>query len=78
MRALVEQICSGLGIAANATHIEETASEQDLTVTVRLPLSGVQALDGREHRLAKAVRQVLSAAAAAQGKQFHLVAQAND
>jgi predicted RNA-binding protein YlqC (UPF0109 family) len=78
VRALVEQICAGLGIAADATKIEESTQENDVTVTVSMPLSGVQALDGREHRLAKAVRQVLSAAAAAQGKQFHLVARAND
>lgn len=78
MRALVEQVCTGLGIAADATQIEESSQDTQVTVTVNLPLSGVQALDGREHRLAKAVRQVLSAAAAAQGKQFHLVARAND
>ena len=78
MRSLVEQICNGLGIASSSAQFDETTEGQDVTVTVSLPLSGVQALDGREHRLAKAIRQVLSASAAAQGKQFHLVARAND
>lgn len=78
MRELVTQICTGLGVNPAEAEIEESAQEQDVTLTVRLPLAGVQALDGREHRVAKAVRQVLSAAAAAQGKRFNLVAQAKD
>jgi predicted RNA-binding protein YlqC (UPF0109 family) len=43
---------------------------------VTLPAAAVLAIDGRDHRTAKAVRQVLSAAAAAQNKRFHLVARA--
>jgi len=49
-----------------------------VSLTMRLPYDGVMRLDGRDHRTARAVRLVLSAAAAAQGKKFEWVAQAND
>jgi predicted RNA-binding protein YlqC (UPF0109 family) len=78
VRDLALQVCAGLGIAAEKVQVEQSESEGAVQVTLRLPLESVQRLDGREHRVAKAIRQVLSAAAAAQGKRFELVAQAND
>lgn len=78
MKDLAIQICQGLGIPAERIQAEQAEAEGATILTLRLPLGDVQKLDGREHRVAKAVRQVLSAAAAAQGKRFELVAQAND
>ena len=78
MRDLALQVCAGLGIGADKVQVEQAESEGAVQLTLRLPVEAVQRLDGREHRVAKAIRQVLSAAAAAQGKRFELVAQAND
>jgi predicted RNA-binding protein YlqC (UPF0109 family) len=78
MRALALQILEGLGVSNDQVEAQETEQEGTLSLTLRMPYQGVQRLDGRDHRTAKAVRQVLSAAAAAQGKKFELVAQAND
>jgi predicted RNA-binding protein YlqC (UPF0109 family) len=78
MRELALQVCAGLGIPAEKVQVEQSEAEGALQVTLRLPFESLQRLDGREHRVAKAVRLVLSTAAAAQGKRFELVAQAND
>ena len=78
MQALLNQICQGLGVNAADIQIDEQAGEGEQSVTVTLPLSGVQALDGREHRTAKAIRLLLSAAAAAKGNRIHVVARAKD
>lgn len=78
MKELVAVLCRGLGVAEADLQVEESSHEDSVTVTVTLPAAAVQALDGRDHRTAKAVRQVLSAAAAAQNKRFNLVARARD
>jgi predicted RNA-binding protein YlqC (UPF0109 family) len=78
MKALALQILEGLGVSGAVVETQEQEQDGTLSVTLRLPYDAVQRLDGRDHRTAKAVRQVLSAAAAAQGKKFELVAQAND
>lgn len=78
MQALLTQICEGLGIQASDLSIEEQPGEGELNVTVTLPLSGVQALDGREHRTAKAIRLLLSAAGAAKGSRINVVARAKE
>lgn len=78
MQALLNQICQGLGVNAADIQIDAQAAEGEQNVTVTLPLSGVQALDGREHRTAKAIRLLLSAAAAAKGDRIHVVARAKD
>jgi predicted RNA-binding protein YlqC (UPF0109 family) len=78
MKALALQILEGLGVSSASVEAQETEQDGTLSLTLRLPYEGVARLDGREHRVAKAVRLVLSAAAAAQGKKFELVAQAND
>lgn len=78
MKELISVICRGVGVAEADIQLEESVQEGDVTVTASLPLSAVQLIDGREHRTAKAVRQILSAAAAAQNKRFHLVARARD
>ena len=78
MKALALQILEGLGVSSAAVEAQEHEQDGTLSLTLRLPYDGVQRLDGRDHRTAKAVRQVLSAAAAAQGKKSELVAQAND
>jgi predicted RNA-binding protein YlqC (UPF0109 family) len=78
MRDLALQVCAGLGIAQDKVQVEQAEADGAVKLTLRMPVEAVQRLDGREHRVAKAVRQVLSAAAAAQGKRFELVAQAND
>jgi predicted RNA-binding protein YlqC (UPF0109 family) len=78
MKPLALQILEGLGVSSDSVEAQESEQDGTLSLTLRLPFEGVMRLDGREHRVAKAVRQVLSAAAAAQGKKFELVAQAND
>ena len=78
MRQLALQVCEGLGIAADQIQVEQGETDGLTQMTLRLPLEALQRLDGREHRVAKALRQVLSAAATAQGKRFELVAQAKD
>jgi len=78
LRPLVEQVLKGLGKEPSRAEFQEEAAGEELTLTVRLPYADLQALDGRDHRRARALRQLVSAAAAAQGKKLHLVAQAND
>jgi predicted RNA-binding protein YlqC (UPF0109 family) len=78
VRDLALQVCVGLGIAADKVQVEQREADGAVQLTLRLPFDAMQRLDGREHRVAKALRQVLSAAAAAQCKRFELVAQAND
>jgi predicted RNA-binding protein YlqC (UPF0109 family) len=78
MRELLTQTCEGLGIAAADLSFEESQGEGEQTLTVSLPYSAVQALDGREHRTARALRVVLSAAAAAKGTKLNVVVKAKD
>ena len=78
MRQLTLQVCAGLGIAPEQIQVEQSEADGAERMTLRLSFEALQRLDGREHRVAKALRQVLSAAAAAQGKRFELVAQAKD
>ena len=78
MKPLALQILEGLGVSSASVEAQESEQDGTLSLTLRMPYEGVQRLDGRDHRVAKAVRQVLSASAAAQGKKFELVAQAND
>ncbi|HTB23267.1 MAG TPA: hypothetical protein VK914_11250 [bacterium] len=77
MKQLVEVLCRGLGLAVDPAGIVEERSGEDVTVTLSLPVEDLQKIDGRDHRTAKAVRQVLSAAAAAGKVRFHLVARAS-
>ena len=78
MKNLVSVLCRGLGVADADANMVETQQESDVTVELSLPVADISRIDGREHRTARAVRQVLSAAAAAQNKRFHLVAKAKD
>ena len=78
MKELVEVLCRGLGVGADAADLEETRAGEDVTVTLSLPLADLHKIDGRDHRTAKALRQVLSAAAAASKERFHLVARAKE
>jgi predicted RNA-binding protein YlqC (UPF0109 family) len=78
MRELVGIICGGLGLNEGDLAFEETHGEAGRTLTVTMPYSAVQTLDGREHRTAKAVRLVLSASAAAKAERLNLVARAKD
>lgn len=79
MRDLVNFICAGLGIKESEVAIEEAAADEGVkSLTVSLPFAGIQALDGREHRTAKALRLVLSASAAAKNERLNLVARAKD
>lgn len=78
MQALLQTVAQGLGINAADLSIEEVQGEGETTVTLSLPFSAVQTLDGREHRTAKALRLLLSAAAAAKGTRLNVVARAND
>jgi predicted RNA-binding protein YlqC (UPF0109 family) len=78
MRELLTQTCQGLGIAPSELGFEEAQGEGEQTRTVTLPYAAVQALDGREHRTAKALRVLLSAAAAARGTRLNVVVRAKD
>lgn len=78
MRELLNTVCEGLGISPSDVAIEETPGEGETTVTVSLPYSAVQTLDGREHRTAKALRLLISASAAAKGTRLNVVARAKD
>lgn len=78
MRELLSVVCAGLGIKESEVAIEEAPGEGETLVTLTLPFAAVQALDGREHRTAKALRLLLSAAAAARGTRIHVVARANN
>jgi predicted RNA-binding protein YlqC (UPF0109 family) len=78
MQALVRFIAQGLGVDDASLALEESAVENEVRLTARVPYSVVQKLDGRDHRTAKALRQVLSAAAAAQDKRFVFTAEAQD
>ncbi|HXC65527.1 MAG TPA: KH domain-containing protein [bacterium] len=78
MKALALKILEGLGVSVDAVEAHEAEQDGTVSLTMRLPYDGVMRLDGRDHRTARAVRLVLSAAAAAQGKKFEWVAQAND
>jgi predicted RNA-binding protein YlqC (UPF0109 family) len=77
VKELVGVLIQGFGVQESDTSLVETAQDSDITVEASLPPAALQLLDGRDHRTARAVRQVLSAAAAAQNKRFHLVARAN-
>jgi predicted RNA-binding protein YlqC (UPF0109 family) len=79
MRDLVSLICKGLGIQENELGIEESGAEGGRkTLTLRMPYASLQVLDGREHRTARALRLVLSAAAAVKNEHLNLVAKAQD
>jgi predicted RNA-binding protein YlqC (UPF0109 family) len=76
VKELVGALIQGLGVQEQDCAMTESVQDLDVTLEVSLPLPALHLLDGREHRTARAVRQVLSAAAAAQNKRFHLVARA--
>ena len=78
MQALIRFVATGLGVEDAQLALEESAQENEVRVTARVPYSVVQKLDGRDHRTAKALRQVLSAAATAQDKRFVFTAEAQD
>jgi predicted RNA-binding protein YlqC (UPF0109 family) len=78
VQELIKTVAQGLGIKPEDLSVEESQAEGETTLSVTLPLSGVQALDGREHRTAKALRLLLSAAAAAKGTRLNVVARAKD
>jgi predicted RNA-binding protein YlqC (UPF0109 family) len=78
VKGLVEVLCRGLGVNLDPADMEETRAGEDVTVTLSLPVADLQRIDGRDHRTAKALRQVLSAAAAASKERFHLVARARE
>ncbi len=76
MTALVETLLRGLGVSWEPGDLEERAEEGAVTVTVRLSRADLARVDGTDHRLAKAVRQALSAAATARQTRYHLVVRA--
>lgn len=78
MRELLSTVCVKLGINEADVAIEEAPGEGETLVTLSLPYSAVQTLDGREHRTAKALRLLLSASAAAKGTRVNVVARAKD
>jgi predicted RNA-binding protein YlqC (UPF0109 family) len=78
VKELVEVLCRGLGVSPEAGAIEEARAGEDVTVTLTLPLADLHKIDGRDHRTARALRQILSAAAAASKERFHLVARAKE
>ena len=78
MQDLVRFVAKGLGIDDASLTLEQTAAEGELMLTAKLPYSALLKLDGRDHRTAKALRQVLSASAAAQDKRFVFTAEAQD
>lgn len=78
MKELVELVCGGLGLSLGPADLVESREGQDVTVTVTLSAGALRRLDGPDHRLARALRQVLSTAAVAQDARFHLVAKARE
>ena len=78
MQDLIRFVAQGLGVDNASLELEESAAEGELSLTARLPYGALQKLDGRDHRTAKALRQVLSASAAAQDKRFVFTAEAQD
>lgn len=78
MKELVSVVMQGLGVSPGAAGVEQTQEGEDVTVTLSVPEADLHKIDGRDHRTAKALRQVLSAAAAAGNQRFHLVARALD
>jgi|GEM_PF-2064209 len=78
MQGLVSFLCDGLGLSTTAADFNETQEGDSVTLTLSVPALAVDRIDGRDHRTAKALRQVLSAAAAASNRHFHLVVRARD
>jgi predicted RNA-binding protein YlqC (UPF0109 family) len=79
VKELVTLLCRGLGVSEAEVRIErESEQDGEVTLEISAPAAVVRLLDGRDHRTAKAVRQVLSAAASARQKRYHLVARARD
>jgi predicted RNA-binding protein YlqC (UPF0109 family) len=78
LKELVTFVADGLGLPADSIEFDEAVDGNEVRLTARLPYEGVLKLDGRDHRTAKALRQVLSAAATAQDKRFVFTAEAQD
>ena len=78
MKDLVLFVAKGLGVDESALAFEEAQGEGEVRLTAKAPYSAVQKLDGRDHRSAKALRAVLSAAAAAKNTRFVFTAEAQD
>jgi predicted RNA-binding protein YlqC (UPF0109 family) len=78
MQELIRFVAQGLGVDNASLDLDEKSEEGVLSLTARVPYSALQKLDGRDHRTAKALRQVLSASAAAQAQRFVFTAEAQD
>jgi predicted RNA-binding protein YlqC (UPF0109 family) len=76
VKGLVSFLCAGLKLSTSDSDFEERVEGDQVTLTLSLPLEDVAKVDGRDHRTAKAIRQVLSAAAAANNRHYHLVVRA--
>ncbi len=78
MTELVRVIVEGLGLDWASAQPRETSQDGTTRLELSLGLRELETLDGREHRTARAVRQVLSAAAEAGQRKLTLVAKARE
>ena len=65
MKELVQYIVEKLGVAPGSYDIESAQGDGETVIQLSLPEEGLRRFDGREHRMARAIRQILSTAAAA-------------
>jgi predicted RNA-binding protein YlqC (UPF0109 family) len=71
---LLSFIVEKLGVEPGTYEIESAEEAGETVLKLRLPDQGLRRFDGREHRMARAIRQIFSAAAEAGGTKVRIEA----
>ena len=74
MTQLLSFIVEKLGVAPGTYEINASEEAGETVLKISLPDQGLRRFDGREHRTARAIRQIFSAAAEASGTRVRIEA----